>query len=74
MAERAIGRIVQNGNSLQVTLPKPMRHALGWQLGTKVLIEQRDGCLVIAELEYALRERALARVAQGLPAPAEVAR
>jgi bifunctional DNA-binding transcriptional regulator/antitoxin component of YhaV-PrlF toxin-antitoxin module len=74
MPERSIGRIVQNGNSLQVTLPKPMRHALGWKLGTKVLIEQRAGCLVIAELEYALRERALERVSQGLPATVEAER
>jgi antitoxin component of MazEF toxin-antitoxin module len=68
---RSIGRVVKNGNSLQLSIPRPMLHQLGWHIGTTILLELRDGCLVVAELDSILEERAHARMAQPLPPIAE---
>ena len=61
-AQRSIGKVVKNGNSLMVSLPKPMLHALGWALGTRVVLEQRENCVVIAGLERAFQDSLLSRV------------
>lgn len=71
---RSIGKVVKNGNSLQLSIPKPMLHALGWRIGTRILLELRDDCLVVAELDSALEERALSRMAQPQPPIAEAVR
>jgi antitoxin component of MazEF toxin-antitoxin module len=72
MSKRSIGKVVANGNSKQITIPRPMLHALGWQLGTQVLLEVREGCLVVAEVERAFVERALTRISHGTPRPLSV--
>ena len=59
---RSIGKVVRNGNSLQVSIPRPMLHRLRWLQGTRVLLEQRDGCVIVAELDRAMEDRLLARL------------
>lgn len=72
--ERSIGKVCKNGNSLMVSIPRPMLHRLGWHLGTRVLLELREGGLVVAELDRVLENRALERMSTALPPLAEVAR
>ena len=60
--QRSIGKVVKNGNSLMVSLPKPMLHALGWALGTRIILEQRENCVVIAQLDRAFQDSLLSRI------------
>lgn len=60
--QRSIGKVVKNGNSLMVSLPRPMLHALGWHLGMRVILEQRENCVVVAGLERALEQSLLSRI------------
>ena len=61
-AQRSIGKVVKNGNSLMVSLPRPMLHTLGWQLGTRIIIEQRENCVVVAALDRAMQDSLLSRI------------
>jgi len=59
---RSTQKVTANGNSLTITLPRPMLHALGWAKGTAIILEQRDGCIVVAGLEAALTNTILQRI------------
>ena len=72
--ERSLGKICRNGNSLTVSIPKPMLHRLRWGRGTHVLLEIHNGHLVIAEFESTLEARATQAMATVFPPLAEVAR
>lgn len=56
---RAVQKIVRNGNSLTVNVPRPMLNTLGWSVGTRILLELREGCMVVAALDTALENTIL---------------
>lgn len=60
--QRSIGKLVKNGNSVQVSLPRPMLRTLGWALGTRIILEQRENCVVIAALDRAMQDSLLSRI------------
>jgi len=63
---RAVHKIHRQGNSLCVSLPRPMMHFLHWMLGSHLHIETDDqGRMILEEVEHRHRRLAGQRLASG---------
>lgn len=68
---RAIQKLVRNGSSTQVTIPRMMLIPLGWLPGMEVVIEMlEDNTIRVRPLEdAAFKPKAIPRIVYDAPAP-----